>query len=62
MNIGGLTFPNDLSMQSKRSTVSVTRIEVDKESGLNLNDKNLLVGGHFLIDFPDINACYNPGN
>lgn len=43
MNIGGLTFPNDLSMQSKRSTVSVTHIEADKESGLNLNDKIFLL-------------------
>lgn len=42
-HIGGLTFPNDLLMQSKRSTVSATHIEADKECGLSLNDKSLLL-------------------
>lgn len=40
---GGLTFPNDLLMQSKRSIVSVTHIEADKDCGLSLNNKGLLL-------------------
>lgn len=59
-HIGGLTFPNDLLMQSKGPIVLLTP-EFDKECGLSLNDRKHLLG-HFSMDFPDINACYNPGN
>lgn len=41
--MGGLTFPNDLLMQSKRSAVSITHIETDRECGLNLSEEGLLL-------------------